>query len=77
MLLRVSRMADDLPQIANELELNPVLARSDGAQAIDGRVRLQAAEPTDAYLSPAAITHRSAAPGHLLAGAAVARACRL
>jgi acyl-CoA synthetase (NDP forming)/GNAT superfamily N-acetyltransferase len=49
MLLRVSRMADDLPQIA-ELELNPVLARPDGAQAIDGRVRLQAAEPTDAYL---------------------------
>jgi acyl-CoA synthetase (NDP forming) len=49
MLLRVSRMADDLPQIA-ELELNPVLARPDGAQAIDGQVRLQAAEPTDAYL---------------------------
>jgi acyl-CoA synthetase (NDP forming)/GNAT superfamily N-acetyltransferase len=49
MLLRVSRMADDLPQIA-ELELNPVLARPDGTQAIDGRVRLQAAEPTDAYL---------------------------
>jgi len=48
-LLRVSRMADDLPQIA-ELELNPVLARPDAAQAIDGRVRLQAAEPTDAYL---------------------------
>ena len=49
MLLRVSRMADDLPQIA-ELELSPVIARPDGAQAIDGRVRLQAAEPTDAYM---------------------------
>ena len=49
MLLRVSRMADDLPQIA-ELELSPVLARPDGAQAIDGRIRLQAAEPADAYL---------------------------
>jgi acyl-CoA synthetase (NDP forming) len=49
MLLRVSRMANDLPQIA-ELELNPVLARPYGAQAIDGRVRLQVAESTDAYL---------------------------
>ena len=49
MLLRVSRMADDLPQIA-ELELSPVIARPDGAQAIDGRIRLQAAEPADAYL---------------------------
>jgi len=48
-LLRVSRMADDLPQIA-ELELNPVLAHPGGAQAIDGRVRLQTAEPTDAHL---------------------------
>jgi len=49
MLLRVSRMVDDLPQIA-ELELSPVIARPDGAQAVDGRVRLQAAEPADAYL---------------------------
>jgi acyl-CoA synthetase (NDP forming)/GNAT superfamily N-acetyltransferase len=49
MLLRISRMADDLPQIA-ELELSPVVGRPDGAQAVDGRVRLQAAEPRDAYL---------------------------
>ena len=49
MLLRVSRMADDLPQIA-ELDLNPVLARPDGAEVIDAQVRLQTAEPTDAYL---------------------------
>jgi acyl-CoA synthetase (NDP forming) len=49
MVLRVSRMVDDLPQIA-ELELSPVIARPDGAQAVDGRVRLQAAEPADAYL---------------------------
>jgi acyl-CoA synthetase (NDP forming) len=48
-LLRVSRMADDLPQIA-ELDLNPVLARPDGAEVIDAQVRLQTAEPTDAYL---------------------------
>ncbi len=49
MLLRVSRMADDLPQIA-ELELSPVIARPDGAQAVDARIRIQAAEPADAHL---------------------------
>ena len=49
MLLRVSQMADDLPQIA-ELELSPVVARPDGAVAVDGRVRIQAAEAADAYL---------------------------
>ena len=49
LLLRVSRMADDLPQIA-ELELSPVFARPEGIQAVDARIRLQAAEPADAYL---------------------------
>ena len=49
MLLRVSRMADDLPQIA-ELELSPVIARPNGVQAVDGRIRIQAAEPIDAHL---------------------------
>ncbi len=49
MLLRVSRMVDDLPQIA-ELELSPVIARTDGVQAVDGRVRIRAAEPADAHL---------------------------
>jgi acyl-CoA synthetase (NDP forming) len=48
MLLRVSRMADDLPQIT-ELDLNPVIARPDGALAADARVRIQPAQPTDAY----------------------------
>jgi hypothetical protein len=49
MLLRVSQMADRLPQVA-ELELSPVLARPDGAQVIDAWIRIQAAEPADAYL---------------------------
>jgi len=49
LLLRVSQMADDLPQIA-ELELSPVFARPDGVQAVDARIRLQAAEPADAHL---------------------------
>ena len=49
MLLRVSQLADDLPQIA-ELELSPVVARPDGARAVDGRVRIQAGQGADAYL---------------------------
>ena len=49
LLLRVSQMADDLPQIA-ELELSPVFARPDGVQAVDARVRLQAAHAADAHL---------------------------
>ena len=38
-VLRVSRLADDLPQVA-ELDLNPVIARPDGAHVVDARVRL-------------------------------------
>jgi ATP-grasp domain len=49
MLLRVSRLADDLPQIA-ELELNPVLAGRDGVRATGARARVQSAEPADAFL---------------------------
>jgi acyl-CoA synthetase (NDP forming) len=49
LLLRVSQLADDLPQIA-ELELSPVFARPDGVQAVDARIRLEAAEPADAHL---------------------------
>jgi len=49
LLLRISQLADDLPQVA-ELELSPVFARPDGVQAVDARIRLQAAEPADAHL---------------------------
>ena len=49
MLLRASRMADDLPQIA-EVELRPIIAHPNGARAIDAQIRIQAAESTDAYL---------------------------
>jgi acyl-CoA synthetase (NDP forming) len=49
MLLRVSRMVEDLPQIG-ELELSPVIVSPHGVQAVDGRIRLQAAEPADAHL---------------------------
>ena len=48
-LLRVSRLADDLPQVA-EVDLNPVIARPDGAHVVDARIHLLPAEPTDPYL---------------------------
>ncbi len=49
MLLRVSQLADDLPQIT-ELDLSPVIVRPDAALAADARIRIQPAEPADAYL---------------------------
>ena len=48
-LLRVSRLADDLPEVS-ELDLNPVLARPDGAWCVDVRVRISPAEPRDPFL---------------------------
>jgi len=48
-LLRVSQMADDLPQLT-ELDLSPVFVREDGALAADARVRILPAQLTDAYL---------------------------
>jgi hypothetical protein len=49
MLLRVSQLAEELPQVA-ELELNPVVVGPDGAVAMTAQVRVQAAEPADSYL---------------------------
>ena len=48
-LLRVSRLADDLPQVA-ELELNPVIARPDGVVAVDARVRVTSSRLADPFL---------------------------
>ena len=48
-LLRVSRLADDLPE-ASELDLNPVIARQDGIWCVDVRVRISPAEPRDPFL---------------------------
>jgi acyl-CoA synthetase (NDP forming)/RimJ/RimL family protein N-acetyltransferase len=49
LLLRVSRLADDLPEIA-ELDLNPVIARPDGAHVVDVRIRVASAAPHDPFL---------------------------
>jgi acyl-CoA synthetase (NDP forming)/GNAT superfamily N-acetyltransferase len=48
-LLRVSRLADDLPQVA-ELDLNPVIARPDGVIAVDARIRVTSRHPADPFL---------------------------
>jgi acyl-CoA synthetase (NDP forming) len=38
-ILRLSTLADDLPEIA-ELDLNPIIARPDGVIAVDARIRV-------------------------------------
>jgi len=48
-LLRVSRLSDDLPEIA-ELDLNPVIARPDGAIAVDARIRVAPQVSADPFL---------------------------
>jgi acyl-CoA synthetase (NDP forming) len=48
-LLRVSQLAGDLPQVA-ELDLNPVIARPDGVIAVDARVRVTSRRPAGPFL---------------------------
>ena len=48
-LLRVSRLTDDLPEIS-ELDLNPVIARPDSAVAVDARIRVTPQAPQDPFL---------------------------
>jgi len=45
----VSRLASDLPQVA-ELDLNPVIARPDGAIAVDARIRVTSHRLADPFL---------------------------
>ena len=65
-LLRISRLADDLPQVA-ELDLNPVIARPDGVFAVDVRVRVTSHGAADPFLRqlrmPPATTLAEPAPG--------------
>ena len=48
-LMRVSRLADDLPEIT-ELDLNPVIAHPDGVVAVDTRIKLTPQVPQDPFL---------------------------
>ena len=48
-LLRVSQLADDLPEVA-ELDLNPVIAQPGGACTADARVRVTPAQPQNRFL---------------------------
>jgi acyl-CoA synthetase (NDP forming) len=49
LLLRVSRLADDLPEVT-DLDLNPVIARPDGAVVADARIKLAPYQPQDPFL---------------------------
>ena len=49
MLMRVSRLADDLPEVT-ELHLNPVIARQFGAVAVDARIKVAPQAPQDPFL---------------------------
>ena len=49
LLLRVSRLADDLPEIT-DIDLNPVIARPDGVFVVDARVKVAPYAPQDPFL---------------------------
>jgi len=49
LLLRVSRLADDLPEVT-DLDLNPVIAKPDGAFAVDARIKVTPCPPQDPFL---------------------------
>jgi acyl-CoA synthetase (NDP forming) len=49
LLLRASRLADDLPEVTG-LGLNPVIARPDGALVVDARVKVAPCQPQDPFL---------------------------
>ena len=49
LLLRVSRLADDLPEVT-ELDLNPVIARPDGAYVVDARIKARPYQAQDPFL---------------------------
>ena len=49
LLLRVSRLAEDLPEIT-ELDLSPVIAGPDGARIVEARIEVRPCQPQDPFL---------------------------
>ena len=49
LLLRVSRLAEDLPEVT-DLDLDPVVAGPDGAVVVNARVKVTPYEPRDPFL---------------------------
>jgi acyl-CoA synthetase (NDP forming)/GNAT superfamily N-acetyltransferase len=49
LLLRVSRLAEDLPEVT-DLDLSPVIAAPDGEVVVDARVKVASYEPQDPFL---------------------------
>jgi acyl-CoA synthetase (NDP forming)/GNAT superfamily N-acetyltransferase len=49
LLLRVSRLADDLPEVT-ELDLSPVIAKPHGVFAVDARIKVAPRVPQDPFL---------------------------
>jgi acyl-CoA synthetase (NDP forming)/GNAT superfamily N-acetyltransferase len=49
LLLRVSRLADDLPEVT-DLDLDPVIVRADGVFAVDARIKVAPCEAHDPFL---------------------------
>jgi acyl-CoA synthetase (NDP forming)/GNAT superfamily N-acetyltransferase len=49
LLLRVSRLADDLPEVT-ELDLSPVIAKPHGVLAVDARIKVTPCSPQDPFL---------------------------
>ncbi|HEU5389054.1 MAG TPA: acetate--CoA ligase family protein, partial [Streptosporangiaceae bacterium] len=49
LLLRVGRLADELPEVS-ELELSPVVAGPDGVAVVNARVRVSPYQPQDPFL---------------------------
>ncbi|MCX4690290.1 GNAT family N-acetyltransferase [Kitasatospora purpeofusca] len=61
-LARLSRLATDLPELV-EADLNPVIARPDGAVCVDARIRLEPRPSYDPYLRRLRRPAPVAAPG--------------
>jgi acyl-CoA synthetase (NDP forming)/GNAT superfamily N-acetyltransferase len=57
LLLRVSRLAEDLPEIT-DLDLNPVIARPDGVFAVDARIKIAPHIPQDPFLRKLRLNNR-------------------